>query len=585
VTSSSNFDPSGLINLSSTTNFSGDSSNNSLKLLSVKSVTSSGNRYDVTATIDGDSITFSTQSKVPEGSTLLGKIKAFENSYKLKVLSNTHEIEQVKTQSLMNLLRKSGINLEGRDPKTVQKTLSQKGYLPPASAGQGPTGSSTAGPKSMAGQTLPITSASESALEDMSSGSIDQASVVSTGDGKATLNINGNNLTVRAPSSLQKGMSFPVKLTSTGSDPALTIQPAQTAGQPVKDLQSISRQQLSQLLRQMGFEPDDQALKAARSILETDPSPSKKTLRQSLENLQLTKGSQGTVDSNRLKSLLFLAKNDLPIKSESIDLLRHAVPSGDNSGSGNAFNQLQQAVSGESGKNSSLGDTLQAVNLTPSASGSSEDRAQELFQAVKSMGFDLESQVPCQPEGASKTLRSQLMKLQQFFGDSATESIRQSMQSGVESGLQDQSRELLSQLFKYSLASVSEDNSIFLFVPFPDGDQTGMMRLRFEQDGDGEELNNEKWNVTIHLDLNQLGPLQIQAQRHREKLNLTFKAAIDRTVNIIQQREENLGDIFVEKGFNISVTTKPWNQDEEPIVDWDLYFDKGDSGGTFDFTI
>jgi hypothetical protein len=728
VNPESGFNPSGSINLSSPPGSSGDGPD-SLNLVRIESVAKSGDKYDVRARIRGDSVRFSSSSRVPEGSVLLGRIKETNSNYQLQVLSKTEQLQQTTQESVMRLLRNNGIDTSGLNPDSLMKTLSRKGYLSPSNL---PGSGSTTTSSSLIGKQLQVTSDSTANLQSMADGSLQQGTVVATGNGTATVKINSNEITTRAPAGLNEGTSLTLELSKSGSTPTFNIQSVKngprntnllqqigrklnlnysqetlnrletvlrnTSGQSpsktldqihqqfstqssasneraleliqqyrqsnnraflqelsqelglkpqtetlnrlratlmnsqnrnpaevlqqinqefstvslssgttretveeliqqfqqaaknnskpsVDNLQSIPREKLTQLLRQMGFEADDQTLKTAQSILNTDPSPSKETLRQTLENVQLAKNNQGSVDSNRLKSVLFLAKNNLPMKNESVDLLQHAVPSSGSTDSGEAFNQLQQALSGESAKNSSLGEALQAVNLDPSTSASTEERAQQLFQAVKSMGFDLESQVPRQPEGASKTLRSQLMKLQQFFGDSATESIRQSLQSGVDSGMQDQSRKLLSQLFKYSLASVSEDDSIFLFVPFPDGDKTGMMRLRFEQEGDGEQLNDEEWNVTIHLDLSQLGPLQVQAQRHREKLNLTFKAAMERTLDVLKQREDDLGTIFTDKGFDVSVRTQPWNQDEEQLVDWDLYFDKGDFGGTFDFTV
>lgn len=356
----------------------------------------------------------------------------------------------------------------------------------------------------------------------------------------------------------------------------------------VSNLKNLGSDQVARLLREMGFEPDKETVRTARKILATDPSPDKQTLRTVLENVGMARGDDGNLNTNRLKTMLFLAKNELPMKEDLVKLLQHAAP-----GDGAATRELSSQFLGALGqvdtgslddRTAALADAARAAEFNPSGSQSAGSASEQLMDALKTMGFDLENQVARNAGSAGETLRSRLMAVQQVLADSATSVLQQAVSTG-DANLRDQSRTLLSQLMKHSLASVADDDSIFLFVPFPDGEGTGLMRLKFEDEGDSDTVTDEEWTVTINLDLSELGGLQVQARRHREKLNLTFKASEKGTLTLIDEHQDRLVGNLSEKGFEVSVRTRPWNDEEGSLLDWDLYFDTNDFNATFDVTV
>lgn len=356
----------------------------------------------------------------------------------------------------------------------------------------------------------------------------------------------------------------------------------------VQNLKNLGNNQLSNLLQNLGFEPDEKLMRTARQIIQADPSPTQENLKTVLENVQLAQSGDGSLDSDRLRGMLFLAKNNLPVNQETVDILRLSTPGEASTDRSQTTNLLQNLTATGDNSSEQLPDTLQnalqATQVSPGGGGeNSESLAARLADAVRSMGFDLENQVGKNPDRARKSLRSQMMALQQNLADQASETLLQG-QSG-DSNSRESSRTFLSQMMKHSLASVADDDSIFLFVPFPDGEGTGLMRMRFEDEGEGDEVDNEEWTVTINVDLSQLGPMQVRARRHRERLNLTFKASDSDTVHLIDQHRERLEENLVEKGFEVSLRTQPWNEEDDALVDWNLYFDKGDYSGTFDVTV
>jgi thermostable 8-oxoguanine DNA glycosylase len=262
----------------------------------------------------------------------------------------------------------------------------------------------------------------------------------------------------------------------------------------VQNLKNLADNQLSNLLKNMGFEPDKELLRTARRVLQADPSPTQENLKTVLENVQLARGGDGSSDSDRLRALLFLVKNDLPVKEETVDLLRPSAPGNASTERSRTTNLLQNLTSTANNSSEQLSESLrnalQATQVSPASGDSSESLAARLADAVRSMGFDLEKQVGKNSDRARKSLRSQMMAFQQNLTDQLSQTLLQG-QSG-DSSSRDPSRTFLSQLMKHSLASVADDDSIFLFVPFPDKEGTGLMRMRFEDDGEGDEVDDDR---------------------------------------------------------------------------------------------
>lgn len=354
-----------------------------------------------------------------------------------------------------------------------------------------------------------------------------------------------------------------------------------------RDLSQLSREGLNQLLKEFGIEPDHSARKTLKTVLETDPRPSKTVAKTVMENIGLARNQDGAIDQNRLKSLLFLVKNDLPVKKELVDLLQFAAPDSD-SNPGEDINALKRTLQGmktgtgsESG--SSLEQTLSNVSVPELNPGGSTGTSDDILRVLKQLGFDLERQVTKQPARASDSLRAQLTNLQQTLSEVATEQIQNFVESG-NTDLQNESRRVLSQLFKFSMSSVAEDNSIYLFVPFPDGDETGLMRMRFQDESEGESIDDEQWSVTINLELSQLGSLRVGAKRHKQKLNLDFRARDKSTLSLLRDRSGELTDVLSERGFDVSVRSGVL-RDDESLIDWNLYFDTDHYTGTVDVTV
>ncbi len=287
-----------------------------------------------------------------------------------------------------------------------------------------------------------------------------------------------------------------------------------------------------------------------------------------------------------MQALLFLTKNDLPVKKETVDLLQPSAPGNASTSREQMTKLLQNVLSTEDSSKEltqAVRNTLQEARISPGGNESSESLATRLAEAVRSMGFDLENRIGKNPDRAKKTLRSQMIGIQESLANQASGTLLQGQFGG--SGQRDSSHTFLSQLMKHSLASVADDDSIFLFVPFPDGEGTGLMRMRFEDEGEVDDPDDEEWTVTVNVELSQLGPMQVRARRHREALNLTFKASESETVRLIDRHRERLEENLTEKGFEVSLRTQSWSEEDDALVDWNLYFNKNDYSGTFDVTV
>ncbi|MFB6346788.1 MAG: flagellar hook-length control protein FliK [bacterium] len=359
--------------------------------------------------------------------------------------------------------------------------------------------------------------------------------------------------------------------------------------QAARQLSDLSKQELSQLLKEFGIEPDSSSRKALRTVLETDPNPSKQTAKTVMDNISLVRNQNGQIDQSRLKSLLFLAKNDLPVKQQLVDLLQFAAPDTESS-LDTDFNNFKQALQGAksdlatSGDSGGLKENLSNITLPEFNPGASSERSDELMRVLQNMGFDLESKAAKQPEQAGSSLRAQLTQLQKTLSEAATDKIQEFVETG-DSNLRNESRRVLAQLFKFSMGSVAEDDSLFLFVPFPDGEDTNLMKIRIQDESEGETIDDERWNVTINMKLSQLGELQVHAQRHKQTLNLDFRAEQKPTRNLIRKRSGDIKELLTESGFQVSVDTGVLRKDGEGMIDWNLYFDTDQYSGTLDVTI
>lgn len=586
---------------------------------------------------------------------------------RMRLLRAKNELQQVKTQELMKLLKGSGLDLSGREADSIKSQLVQQGHLTREGLVQGPGGPKGTS-QSLVGSTLSVTEAPDSLNLPSTSEQPATVTVVSSQGNTATLQYRGETFSVNTPEPLDPGTQLQVTARRTDGGQTLQVEsvsrrqlsssqlndvlktldlganernrsrlsrvvlentnrspsdvlkavraefqlesvpkPEETreslkrllnqykssgskTGTTTQSLSNLSPEGLNQLLKEFGIEPSQSARETLRTILRTDPQPSKDVAKTIMDNLGLARNQDGMIDQQRLKTVLFLAKNDLPVKQELVDLLQYAAPDSGNDAKRdiNALKQTLLGVStgaeGSSESSESLKQTLANLSLPEFRPTGGEEGSKDLLRVLKQLGFDLERQVVNQPEQASDSLRSQLTQLQQTLSEVAAEKIQQFVESG-NSELQNESRRVLSQLFKFSMSSVAEDDSIFLFVPFPDGDETGLMRMRFQDESDGESLDDEQWSVTINLELSQLGPIRVGAQRHKEQLNLDFRARDKASLNLIRDRSEELSEILTDRGFDVSVRTGVLREEQDSLIDWNLYFDSDHYTGTLDVTI
>jgi hypothetical protein len=320
--------------------------------------------------------------------------------------------------------------------------------------------------------------------------------------------------------------------------------------------QEMDRSDVKALIKDLGMKAEESVIKVAESVLNQEESPGKRLLAKVLANRSMAQDSEGRVQSQKLKQLTSLLKQNTPV-SETM------------------FNQLSSDRSLQD-----LSRVWDNQSNLPRLNPSEGNLEQQLKTVVRAMGFDLEAMVGKDPEQATKTLRAALMNL---LSGGETSQAAQSMAGDMARG---DAQSVLGQILKHSLASRAEDGSIYLFVPFQDGDQSKMMQVRFEDQRDSDQQAvDHSWGVTLDVSLSMLGDLRIHARRREDRLGVRFEADQSNAARLIREHREQLESMLDDLGYDPQVQVERLEGSIEEWADKRLYESSDPGSGSLDLTI
>lgn len=280
-------------------------------------------------------------------------------------------------------------------------------------------------------------------------------------------------------------------------------------------------------LRDQGVDPGRVSTDALKTLVDLGEPPSSEWVETLTRWNDLIRDPEGNLDQNRLRSLVFLTRRDIPVNPRLVRDLGEAMERGSWKQSGSFW--------------------------SPEPSMDRTAVANQVRQFLEEAGFDLERQLSRSPERARDSLRSVLLKIAAGL---------QTPESGVGTAgvnlspgdSQHSSRQgLLGEIIRHSLHSLSQ-KGLVLFVPFEEGGETRMLQIRWqderEETGSG---NQDQWTITLRVNLSRLGPLQIEATRSRDRLSVRLEALQADTVRQLRKRSEFLKEQLSEQGFEVSM--------------------------------
>lgn len=319
----------------------------------------------------------------------------------------------------------------------------------------------------------------------------------------------------------------------------------------------IDRSDLKAMIKDLGMKPEKSVVNMAESLLEMEEDQvNKRLLAQVLANRSLAQDSNGEVNQEKLKQLVSMLKRDFPINEK-------------------LFNQVNQQTSMEK-----MARIWDGESQLPRLNPSDGNLKQQLKTVIRSMGFDLEAMVQSSASEAKETLRAALMGL---LSAGQTGESSQAMTGDM---AQSDAQSILSQIVKHSLASRTEDGSIYLFVPFQDGEESKMMQVRVQDERDGDEKNlNRKWGVTLEVSLSMIGDLRIHARRSEDKLGVRFEADQSNAARMIREYREQLESSLTELGYSPQIQVERMDGDFTDWVDRSLHEPPDTGTGSLDLTI
>ena len=307
------------------------------------------------------------------------------------------------------------------------------------------------------------------------------------------------------------------------------------------------------MIRELGRRVTDENTELVKNVLNEDSSPSRKLLDQLLSNQSALRDSEGEIDQNRLKKAISLLKKGVPVNDQLMRDLRRDV----------SLDQLRQI--------------WQSTPELPRLRPDSGNLPRQIRQVLQSMGFDLEARLQDDPEQALQSLRSVLSSILGSADGESTTSMDLSRQDA---------NAIFNQIIQHSLSSRSEEGTLYLFIPFQEGDESRMMRVRFEDEREdsGEQRDNQ-WGVTVEVRLSQLGEMRIHVRRKHDHLGIRIQSEQSSTARLIRERRDQLESDLGRLGYRSRIRVERL-QDE--FSDWpsrELYEGTDEGLGRLDFTV
>ncbi len=285
--------------------------------------------------------------------------------------------------------------------------------------------------------------------------------------------------------------------------------------------------ELPQLLKRLNLLSDTDPAEFFREISGSRDRPLKTIIRQLFSSPAAETEPEAEANQNELRSLLFLRFNDLPVNRENIALLEPAFRE----------NLLDAEVN------------QQLPQISPLQA---EPTPQHIKELVETMGFDMESRLPREPEAVAATLRGK---------------INQQLAKSPESETPPRSAQMRSEIIKHALASAIDPNNTFIFLPYTDGEVTKFIQMMIRDEREtGSPESEERWSLTLEVNLSALGLIQARLQRRKNYLTVNLKAENQATVRLLRSRSEELKQSLEELDYRTSIQTGQLQPKESNVV-------------------
>ncbi|MFP4687124.1 MAG: flagellar hook-length control protein FliK [bacterium] len=263
-----------------------------------------------------------------------------------------------------------------------------------------------------------------------------------------------------------------------------------------------------------------------KAVFDLGQVPDRSLLKKLSASIALLENENGEIDKKRLKTFLLFEKNDFPINKSIL-------------GKVNIFP--------ESSKVSALWQRLEQLPRWLF-----QGDGEQLKQLIENMGFDLEHRLL---NGDRKALQTARFLLESLAGGS----------DGPQDGGEGEAAGLL---FKNALASMADDKTIYLIIPYREGGETNFARVRFKDRRERKKESKEKtWSVDLELNLSQLGYLRVRALKNGDKLKIQISASDRNSVQLLKSGRRRLAGQLQEFGYRTSIEFKkvPDNSAEDFI--------------------
>ncbi len=285
--------------------------------------------------------------------------------------------------------------------------------------------------------------------------------------------------------------------------------------------------ELPQLLGRLNLWDKTDPAQFFSKISNSNESPQETIIRELFFSPDTETELEANTDQNELRSLLFLKFNNLPANRENIALLEPAFRE----------NLLETEIS------------QQLPQIVPLQE---EPAPQQIKELVEAIGFDMEQQLINNPEAATASLRGQIS--QQFSQPSESPEFPRAAQ-------------MQSEIIKHSLASALNPDSTFIFIPYNEDGITRFMQMMIRDEReDGSPENEERWSVTLEVNLSALGLIQARLQRRKNFLAVSLKAEKPATVRLLRSRSKDLKQSLEALDYQPSVQTGKLQPKENNVV-------------------
>ncbi|MGM0380453.1 MAG: flagellar hook-length control protein FliK [bacterium] len=355
--------------------------------------------------------------------------------------------------------------------------------------------------------------------------------VKSTGENEYLLEVNGEKITVETDFPLRKGDSITLQVEGEqGSGKLFMVGINSEAGGEI-----LTTTQAMNFLDELSLPDSGEAVDLVKLLAGQGTLPGKNDLEELLKSISMLMDEKGKPSLSRIKSFVFLKQNELPVSRELIDILEVS----------DSREVLSQAAS---------------EDILPDFNPGKQHLAEHLREVISRLGLDLEKQLATNPGQAKQTARAQVAHLVlEMLGGGKSKS-EAKKQAGNYGGI-----------FRHSLASAVDEQSIFILVPFQTEEGPNFFQIHFQDErSNEEEAQEDKWSVKLQVNLSRLGEISVEGRRRDEKLKINLGAQAPEIVNLLRKNKERLREALAELGYKPAINCNRTQQEGNDLIEENL---------------